>query len=492
MGKLKGMTEDGRSVRMMWSARQWEKLQLEPYMDEDERIIVAVSGGPDSVALFHILREWSASPAGKRLELEIAHINHQLREQESRQEEQMVRELARSAGVPFHVTHLDVKAEMAQSGKGLQEAARDLRYAFLTELATKRQASVALGHHADDQAETILMRVIRGTGIAGLGGMSVVRYEKKVKLIRPLLRIPKVDLISFCEQGGYPYAEDSSNLSTRYTRNQVRLEVMPQLSKINPQISDALVRLGDQSRSDEHFLMQQAQEVFHNTVKTEGADCLILQAHWLELHPSLQRRLIKLILSYLLSHTRKKEADFETIEQFREACERQDRANFVIKGANGVNLVKEYGQLRFTGAVDGPEPFAYVIWDWRAQPEWMLPGGIHLTFEERWLEREGFESVDSIYAASFDADALLLPMEVRSRQPGDRMQIHGLNGSKKVKDMLIDRKIPRLLRDGLPLLADAKGRILWMPGVARSAHALISPTTKRILHIRTSAFIQSI
>lgn len=448
--------------------------------------MVAVSGGPDSVALFHVLRQLADKYA---LGLSIAHVNHALRGTESEEEQQMVAKLAEYYNVPFYYAKVDVKRHMRETGKGLQDAARELRYRFLFETAERTGTScIALAHHADDQAETVLMRMLRGTSTEGLAGIHPVRMQQKVKLVRPLLRIEKMELVQFCKEHGFEFAEDSSNASRAYTRNQIRLDIMPQLKQFNPEITSALNRLADIVRDDEQYLQREAERAYAETVSVTKDGLMLKQAQWSAFHASLQRRLIKLILNYL-SLDKHIEVDYETVESIRLACSRHDKSNFRIQIREHCWLMKEYDRLRFTtSSPSEAESFSVKVWDWPVQIS--LDGREHLLIRFEVIGPGEYAEKDGSYSAFFDLDELSLPLYVRSRKPGDRMQVLGLNGSKKVKDMLIDAKIPPAQRGYIPIVTDAEGRILWIPGLRRSAHALVRPTTGRILHIHTPEFIQ--
>ncbi|WP_108995001.1 tRNA lysidine(34) synthetase TilS, partial [Paenibacillus agaridevorans] len=192
---------------------------------DGDTIIVAVSGGPDSMALLHMLHMLAVP---KRLRTIAAHVNHGFRGEESAAELELVKRYAEKLGVPCETTTLALTTYIEENALNLQAAAREKRYAFLHEVAKRYGASrVALAHHGDDQAETVLMRVIRGAGLSGLSGIPAKRSENNVELIRPLLRMNKSDLLAYCEEGDIPYSTDSSNLERHYFRNTVRLDILP-------------------------------------------------------------------------------------------------------------------------------------------------------------------------------------------------------------------------------------------------------------------------
>lgn len=458
--------EDVAREKQLWTAR--------------DVIIVAVSGGPDSVALLHVLHEISSRITP--LKLVCAHVHHGFR-QESDDEAVMVQNLGESLGIPVETAYIDVPAYMEQSGKGVQEAARDKRYEFLFEVAEKYGAdSIALAHHADDQAETVLMRLLRGTGPSGLAGMKIKRIQKNVELIRPFLRINKTDLIELCDQRGYSYAVDNSNMTTKYRRNAVRLEVLPFLEQYNGQISSSLNQLAEVTGEEDDFMELAAENAYRSHVREIDGRLAFDAPSFLGLHVALQRRLIKLILNYLSAD--QENTDFVKIETVRQGVIQDRRTNWRLDLGGGLTCIREYGEVSFW-----PKPLAgqgsYIY-------QLNSPEGRDLVLPEigkilKLVRMNGEYTRDSIKMssgeASFDAHQLVFPLTIRSRRPGDKIKIMGLNGSKKVKDILIDEKIPPSARSVIPMVCDGTGSIVWIPGVRRSVHAAVGRHTTCILRM---------
>lgn len=448
--------------------------------DEGDTIIVAVSGGPDSVALLHVLHEISS----RRIPLKLicAHVHHGFR-QESDDEAVMVQRLAESLGIPVETAYIDVPAYMKSSGKGVQEAARDKRYEFLFETARKYGAiSIALAHHADDQAETVLMRLLRGTGPSGLAGMKIKRSQKNVELIRPFLRINKTDLIELCDQCGYSYAIDYSNMLTKYRRNAVRLEVFPFLEQYNTQISSSLNQLAEVTGEEDDYMELAAEGAYRSLVREIDGRTSFDAPSFLGLHVALQRRLIKLILNYLSAD--QENTDFVKIETVRQGVLQDRRTNWRLDLGGGLTCIREYGEVSFCPKpLVGQGKYIYQL-DSPDGPDLVLPeiGKIlKLALVDGEEMRDGIKLASG--EASFDADQLLFPLTVRCRQPGDKMKVMGLNGSKKVKDILIDEKIPPSVRSMIPMVCDGSGSIVWIPGVRRSVHAAVGRHTTCILRM---------
>ncbi|MFU1796705.1 tRNA lysidine(34) synthetase TilS [Paenibacillus azoreducens] len=443
-------------------------------------IVVAVSGGPDSVALLHVLHQISIRHVP--LKLVCAHVHHGLRE-ESEHEEELVRNLARELDIPFELARIDVPSYMKESGKGFEEAARDQRYAFLHETARRwNAASIALAHHADDQAETVLMHLLRGSGLGGLKGMKIKRREKNVELIRPFLRIYKTDLLNICKQNGYTYAIDSSNYSNKYRRNAIRLDVLPFLGQYNGRISQSLVQLAEIAGMEDDFMGQSADLAYREMVRQKNGGLYFEAPSFLRLHVALQRRLIKLILNYLPLGF--EIADFHKIELIRQSIIQNKSTTWSLDIGGGLACIREYDMILFMHKP--PEQSKSYTYELQAAAsELCIPEiGKRLKMKLQSPQNSCFSArAGSCAEAVFDAGQLKFPLTLRSRLPGDTMKVMGLNGSKKVKDIFIDAKIPPSVRSRIPVLVDGSGHIIWIPGVRRSEHAAVGSQTISVLHM---------
>ncbi|WJH36382.1 tRNA lysidine(34) synthetase TilS [Paenibacillus sp. CC-CFT747] len=319
-------------------------IKEEKLLKPGDSVAVAVSGGPDSVALLHIL--FLLSPVWQ-WKLLVVHVNHRFRGEESDREADYVRSLSAQLGLPCEVGTIDVPEYIRLSGKNGQEAAREKRYAFLYEAARRNGAeAVALAHHADDQAETVLMRVLRGTGISGLTGIPTRRPLKKMELIRPLIRITKQELAQFCRDRGLSYCFDSSNAERKYTRNRLRLEVMPVLAGYNPRIVESLTRLAEVAGVEDDYLEGQAKEAFTRLVTVETGEMHFSREDFTGLHLALQRRLIKLILNYLAGENGS--LDFIRMELIRKAVLQNKTTTLTLDVSERLVMVREYDRIRLT------------------------------------------------------------------------------------------------------------------------------------------------
>ncbi|WP_168123492.1 tRNA lysidine(34) synthetase TilS [Paenibacillus sp. HB172176] len=463
-----------------------EEAAREKLWDAGDTIVIAVSGGPDSMALLHML---SILARPQRLTLVAAHVNHGFRPEESAAEQAVVRRYTDRLGIHCEIAELDLVTYIEENRLNAQAAAREKRYAFLHETAARHGASrIALAHHADDQAETVLMHLIRGAGLSGLSGMTGRRREKNMELLRPLLRMNKTDLIDYCEEHGVPYCVDSSNLKRHYFRNTIRMEVLPYLEQYNPQFSLSLQRLAEVAGAEDDWLNRQVREKFEHLVLVSGRQYTIRCAELHRLHVALQRRLIKLILSYLSPDT--EILSFEGIETMRLAASDDAVSTWRLDVGSGVRCVREYETMHWLKKASNPEDgkaelavsgsYAYEIQKGDSQLR-ELPGGWRLQFI--WSEQQLPCKPGTRFEACFDADELTYPLMVRNRRRGDRIHVLGLNGSKKVQDMFVDEKIAPSKREFYPLVFDAEDRLIWIPGLRRSSHAPAEKHSRKLLFI---------
>lgn len=485
-GKIEGSRPE-RVDEMELIHRVEQIIQEEKLVQPGDTIVVAVSGGPDSVALLHLLHRLSVK---WDLHLIVAHVNHQFRGEESDLEADAVREWSSRLQLDYQEGTINVPEYIKQQGMNAQEAARVKRYEFLVETAQKYGAAkIALAHQADDQAETMLMRLIRGTGPSGLTGIPIRRVEKNVELIRPLLRIYKADIMSYIAANDLHVCWDSSNAQRKYFRNRIRLDVLPYLMQYNGQLPQSLARLSEMMEAEDDFMEREAVCLYTKMITIDEAGCVFSAKEFAVLHAALQRRLIKLILNYLFSGSNC--FDFTRIEMIRSAVIQEQTSSLQLDISDRIRFIKEYDRIRIGHSEVQSAPFEYGI-------PYPYTGEIHIPQAGCmvYFYLADRDSTGSIHVpsdgekASFNLDKLIFPLKVRSRLQGDRMEIVGLNGSKKVKDIFIDDKIAKSRRSVLPLLVDGNNRVLWIPGIRRSIHASADESANRILHVQVK-FTQS-
>lgn len=327
---------------------------------------------------------------------------------------------------------LNLPAYIEQTGMNAQAAAREQRYAFLQEAAAACGAGrIALGHHAGDQAETVLMRIIRGTSPGGLRGCRFPERKKNVELIRPLLRINKSELLAYCDYHNLPYSMDSSNFKRHYFRNKVRLDVIPYLEELNPKLAESLLRLSDMARSDDDYMKREAAVLFREKVRLSAGKAVMDRYALLELHVALQRRLIKLILNYLIQE--KDAITYERIEAVREAAEQGSLSGESLDAGGGIRFCIDYGMLlwRKGNDTDSSAPYEYELTEQDGRL-FIAETGMEWFVDTLYVPGDDLPARPaSRLEAWFDSGALAYPLFVRNRRPGDRMEVLGLNGTKK-------------------------------------------------------------
>jgi tRNA(Ile)-lysidine synthase len=457
-----------------WTLRIMMEARAAGWWHSGSRVVAAVSGGPDSMALLHLLRTMTEE---EPFQIVVAHVNHQFRGAESDAEAELVGRVAKEWGLPFETAALDLPNYIANTGMNAQSAAREKRYLFLKQVAKKYSSSYLLtGHHADDQAETVLMRLIRGTGPGGLAGIPMRRKEEDLELIRPLLRITKGELLDYCKRNEVPYAVDSSNVDRHYFRNEIRLDLIPMLEKHNPKLKASLVRLADMAAADDDYMEAQTFDAFKEGVTPSGEGFRLERRRFRDLHVALQRRLIKLILN--CSSNPRQMLDFKHIEEILEALSQERPAVTRLDIGEGWVMKREYEEVYIGPSLPESINFGYIVEQMMREVEIAETGDM--------VRIERLEVPDPSLPANreeayFDEGQLMFPLRIRSRLPGDLMHPYGLNGTKKVQDMFVDAKVPRSRRNSLPLLVNGDGQVLWIPGIRRSRYALVTADTRTTL-----------
>ena len=443
-------------------------------------VLVAVSGGPDSVALLHGL-------CGLReelgLRLEVAHLQHGIRGEEAQKDAVLVEKLAKKLSLPFHLKEVNLPRMKTTRGKGNLEAmAREERYGFFSATAAERALQrVATGHTRDDQIETQFMWLLRGTGTKGLMGIPPVRsFHRKstalegLLLVRPLIETSRKDILDFLSSGGFDYRVDQTNLDPNLLRNWIRLRLLPQIrARTDSHLDERLARLVALLRDEEKVLDLITRTRFQQVARGEELLCDAL----LQEQRGIQRRLILLWLETALG-------DLKGIEFFHV----EEALRFVSQGPpqgrlsipRGWDLVKNYGHLRLEKGRTKREPLFY---------SYPLPREGVLAIREVGLEIEIERIASSLLSqprnnaeALFDAACLPDMLTVRNFRAGDRFQPIGMQGHKKVKDLFIEKKVPLPVRRVLPLLL-AAGEVLWVPGYGRSEMGKVRPETREILRV---------
>jgi len=437
-------------------------------------VLAAVSGGADSTCLLDLFRRLrEESP----FDLAVAHLNHSLRGSESDRDEEFVRSLTGRLGLPFHVRRLS-PGSLEGSKDGLEAAARRVRRAFLEETARETGAKrVALGHTRDDQAETFLLRLIRGSGTRGLAGIYPVVDGL---FIRPLLGAGRSDVEAYLKERSIPWLLDSSNADPGRTRNRIRSLLLPLLrGEFNPEIVPALSRTTEILREEEAYLDEVTCHLARRLLRREPSGVALSIPAVRVLHPALRRRLLRRALEEAGGRGPAAPAGFEAVVALEELA-REGRHGAAVSLGGGLearvlysdlSLLDTLSDLPLEGEVPLPVP-----------GEAALPG-LGLRLKAREVEASSIGDPRTGSAADralLDADALPGPLLVRSRRSGDTFRPLGSAGEAKLKSYLIDRKVPRPARERVPLVVSGS-RIAWVVGFQIDDRYKVTPGTRRIL-----------
>lgn len=439
--------------------RTIEKFDMFP---PQTKIIVGLSGGADSVALLHLLHslrtayDWS---------LTAVHIHHGLRGDDADADARFAAEYCDALGIPCIVRRYDVRQEAKKRGLGEEETGRLLRYAAFRE-AAGADGRIAVAHHQKDQAETVLMRLCRGTGLQGLTAMSPVREN----ICRPLLECSREEIEQYCRENGLSWREDASNREDRYTRNKLRLQVLPLLEEINPKATAHIAQTAALLAAEEDFLEEQTEQSFAAAALPAAEGTLALSAEKLrQLHPAMRRRVLRRALAVFLP---------------------QDIAQVQIAALEEL-LQKETGKSRdFAGGLYAQNSYGTLLLS--RKKEWTgfsyaLPIGEEVRISEAgisvltWIGEKNSEISKDDCTKIFDYDKIKQTIFCRTRQTGDFIRLK--NGRKKIKELFIDEKIPREERERYPLFAVGK-EVLWIPGLRASAAYQTDEQTVRYFYIQ--------
>ncbi|MBD7909506.1 tRNA lysidine(34) synthetase TilS [Sporosarcina gallistercoris] len=445
-------------------------IRQERLLHNDDRVLIACSGGVDSVVLLHFLSEQR-----ERLDIEIGaiHVDHCLRGEESATDGKVVQKLCERLGVPFYGTTLPVPDLLKAQGGNLQEVCRTGRYSLFEETMQSGGFTVlAVAHHAEDQLETILMQLAKGQRPRG---MPVSRRFGEGRLVRPFLSLIKSDLYEYAELHKLPFREDPSNEKDDYTRNRYRHHIVPVLLDENPAAAENSVRMAAALQEDNMLLESLAKEHLERLLTfTDKGIPVIHSAEFQTVHPALQKRVVPLLLKYLYNG--------ETIP----AIYNSDLLNQLIRqlsadtGSASINLPdrwllqRDYGVSTFVRKEEGPldRVIPFPPNEWVQWGQWKLCWCKSSAVEPSALD----DVTDWRY---FPSEERALPSVIRSRRTGDRIQIHGMEHPKRVSRVLIDEKVKQSVRDTLPVIVSEKGDICAIPGVRYSESFTKKPSAEQ-------------
>jgi len=454
-----------------------------------DSVVVGVSGGPDSVALFHVLLTLASRFS---LRLGVAHLNHCLRQNDSDKDAEFVASLATRFDIPCYIHKANVRKYQLENKLSLEEAARRVRYTFFNRVAEKNRFNkIALGHHFDDNAELVLMNLFRGSGPLGLSGIPPVRDGKT---IRPLLQLNRSEIIAFLDKNGLKYISDTSNRDTRFLRNRIRHDLIPLLkTSYNPKISQSLNRLASITRSEEEWIKDVIHPLFEKAVVSIQNGQIALSVSILNgIHVAAQRRIIRKAIASTKGDLRR--INFAHIDSVTNLLDRvpeygaldlPDRIRIHRKG-DVLLFSREKNTLRNMNVKSGRTEmftFEYII----AKPESLFIKEIsaHINFTEMNIENLPDLCHAGQHTGFFDRDALSFPLVLRNFRHGDRFTPLGMTGTQKIKKFFIDKKVPRKKRARCPILL-CRGKTIWVAGYRIDESVKVKASTKNVLKVELS------
>lgn len=476
---IKGRLKDKQMHQEQVEQRVLHFIQEHHLVAGQPRLLVAVSGGPDSVCLLHILVRLQEELG---IRLHVAHLNHQLRGAESEADAHYVSARANRLGIPATIEQRDVKAYQAQQRISLEEAAREVRYTFLAQVAKSIGASrVAVGHTTDDHIETILMHLIRGTGTRGLRGLqpSTVWQSSgnSLTIIRPLLPVSRQETASYCRHHKLRPRIDASNLLLSPLRNRIRHQLLPLLQSYNPQVTEALLRTAHIATDDLAFIDEEIAKLWGKIVEKQENTIILDKKGLLELPSSLKRHLLRTSIEKLLGNLR----DIETrhIEEIMSALTKPAGKRLSLPGGLIFSIEYDKYLLGLDPAALSPFPILEAEFQLKLPGETLLPGW---RVEANIVNREQMAEKDDDFTAYLDLDKTGDKIMVRTRRPGDRFQPLGMSQPKKLGEFMIDAKIPSAWRQRIPIVCSPQ-HILWVVGWRMDDRVKVTDATRQVLRL---------
>ena len=413
--------------------------KLDKTIKENEMLITATSGGPDSMALLSLLIKLSKT---KKITIICAHVNHNLRK-ESQEEAIMVEKYANENNLIFE------KMEINHYEGNTENYARTQRYNFFEKLIKKYNATYLLtAHHGDDLTETILMRMVRGSSLKGYSGFQEITDKETYKIYRPLITKTKDELLNYVKTNNIPYAVDKTNFSEEYTRNRYRLNILPILKKENKSVHLKFLKFSETLKLYDDHINKEANEKLNKVYQNNNLN--------LKLFENEDELIKRKILYQILNNLYYKNISLITdnhVELILNIIE-SSRPNLKINLPSKVLVIKNYQNLYFTKNTE-IKPYSFTF-----ENKVILPNDKILIKEET--------DDTSNYTIRLNSKELSMPLIVRTRQNGDKMEIKNLNGHKKIKDIFINEKISETARNSWPILTDQNNQIIWLPGLKKS------------------------
>lgn len=441
---------------------QW--IKQNDLIPKNSNVAVGVSGGPDSLSLLHFLHHYR-----KQLNIKVSAItiDHQLRSDISLEDVKFVEAFCEALNIPCYSRSVSVPKYQKKHALGTQMAARALRYqAFAEVMQEQNMSKLALGHHADDQIETVVMQVTKTTNLHNLTGIPVRRPLPFGEVVRPFLSITKQDIYRYGKKHNLTFRFDESNLEHTYMRNRIRQEVIPALEEENPNLATTMLQLVQHLKEDESFMMNEAKRLFTELIQTDASSGEVrFSAQQFSAYPvSLQRRLYRITLDYLYEVI-PEQITYKQEKSFLDLLIQTGQKQLDFPG--GCRIYKTYDEVVCTfsdNEVEMETPAEKLIHEVPNQVK--LPNG-DLLFVRELTDSMVQKAPESPHLFILPESFIKFPLTVRTRCPGDRMRYEGLEGSKKIKDIFIDEKVTQRRRKQWPILTNQSGTILWVVGLRK-------------------------
>ena len=399
--------------------------------------ILGFSGGADSSALLYFLKERTKN-------LLCVHVNHMIRGEEAERDERHAEEICREYGVKFLSFKVDVPKIASESGKGLEEAARDVRYEIFNRLLSEHPEykCIITAHNADDNLETVIFNLSRGTGTRGIIGIRAVQG----KIFRPLIEASKDEVLSFCEENKIPYVTDSTNADTKYTRNHIRHKIIPELKKLNPSVLDSCLRLGEILAEDEKYFEARVDEIIESGVSAEKIP--------LELFSTLETPILSRLMVRLFGQS----LDYTAQKSIVALAKKGEAGSYIcLHGGRAFKIERDYAHFISLGELEKISYSAELTEDLTYLKEIYLY--VSLNGEKAPI---GYIEKNKI---SLNSEKIKTPLTVRSRKTGDTIKHGGI--TKKIKKLFVDKHVPSHLRDKIPLILSDR-KIIAVPDICVS------------------------
>jgi len=433
-------------------------------IDEKDRILVGLSGGPDSIFLLYILHNYFNN------QLIIAHINHKLRGVDSDLDEKFVRTISQKLKIPLYVIREDIRKLSNENKKSIEEVGREVRFSFFDKtLKVENFNKIALGHNLDDNVETILINFIKGSGTKGLIGIP----EKRDNIIHPIINIKKEEILKFLEENKIEYRVDKTNFEIDFLRNKVRNYLLPIIEKeFNKNFKEKILSLSNILKVEDRFLDNLVENIKNDLIEFEDDFIKIDNKKFQKLDLSLKRRLIRKAIDYFNRDLREYPLEHIdkviSLENKKTGKEIELPFNLIaVKDKNKIIIEKKGVEIP-NFYIEIPDIGLYELAGMK----------IELTLVEK------ISKVKDIFTSFFDYDKIEFPIKFRKPKFGEKFKPLGLKNEKKIQDFFVDNGIPKSVRWNLPILLDKKDDILWIVGVRISDDYKVTNLTKRVICIK--------